>query len=116
MAVTSPFESLFVGERPTIEFDLVDQDGVPINLTGLSTGDIEIYLRLEGAANNLYTTPQTLATSIVSPPTAGRITYKFPAVLAAAGQYKGQVKVKFAVDNIRVTEFFDVLVRSGISP
>jgi hypothetical protein len=109
-------ERVFVGEQPVLEFELVDQDGAAIDLSGLVVADINVLLRLDGAAANLYASTNTNATAINADPTTGKFTWRWPAVIPAAqaGNVKGQVKVKFAATHIRATDWFNLNVDAGL--
>ena len=116
MAVT--IETVFLNEQPILEFELLDQDGVAIDLTTVATTDIEVLLRIDGAVSNLFSSPQTNATAINGDPTTGKFTWQWPAVIQAAeeGNLRGQIKVVLAAGHTRATEWFNLNVDTGLLP
>lgn len=117
--MTVSLETVFVKERPTLEFELLDQDGVAIDLTGLTTADIDVLLRLDTASNNFYSNADDVnADAIDSDPTTGKFTWVWPAVISAsqAGNVQGQVVVRFSATHVRVTNYFNLNVDTGLLP
>ncbi len=112
--MTHPVETLFKGEQPLIDFQIVDKDGTAIDLTGLSTSAINVYLRQEGQSANLYSSGT--AANAITDAANGKFNYKFPSVIAVTGNVKGQVVIQFAADHVRITEYFDLVVEDAIKP
>lgn len=113
----SDVKELFVGEQPLLEFQVAnDDDGAPIDLSGLAPSSINIYLRLEGANTNIdfFPTTATAITDAVN----GKFTYQIPRALARSdvGTAKGQVVITFTASHVRITKYFDVKILPSIKP
>lgn len=93
-------------------FQLVDPDldGTPVDFTDLTTDDINIYIRAEDAANNLWNSPQTRASEILNPPSEGKFRYSLPDPLSP-GLYEGEIVIP-----TRPSERFDFIVQAGLAP
>lgn len=117
--MTISIDRVFVGEQPTLEFRLIDQDGTAISLAGLVTTNIDVLLRLDTADSNLYSEAADVnVATIESPDTAGIVTWAWPEPIPSAqvGNIKGMVVVRFAADHIRATEWFNLNVDIGLIP
>jgi hypothetical protein len=114
--MSHPILQQVTGEVPRETFQLVDPDtGDPVDLTGLASSTIFIYIRKQGAVGNKWTDSETEITSILSPPTDGKVTYDFPGELEA-GLWQGEIEIPVGVSQSRFSERFDIIVRPGFKP
>ena len=112
-------ERVFVKERPTLEFELLDQDGTAIDLTGLVVDDIDVLLALDSDGVLFYTSDADISIDAIdADPATGKVTWVWPEVIPSsqAGIVKGQVLVRFSATNIRATNYFNLNVDTGLLP
>lgn len=104
-----PVKRLFTGEKPTLEFQVVNDDtGAPVDISGAA---VDIFIRKQGAGSNLFADPNDNGTVIDGP--NGKVQYVFPSALTVADLYQGQLKITVGAE-IRLTEFFNLEVVAGL--